>query len=67
MEATLIILEQNNVFIEVDPEDLYEEHVERPYVNMEAQFLDSPLSHQFNNKTCCLNRVRFLSDLLMSK
>jgi len=31
---------------------------------MEAEILEFPLSHQYNNKTCCHNGVKFLSNLL---
>jgi len=35
------------------------------YQLMEAEVLEFLLSHQYNNKTCCHNGVRFLSNLLI--
>jgi hypothetical protein len=34
---------------------------------MEAEILEFLLSHQYNNKTCCHNGVRFLSNLLIER
>jgi hypothetical protein len=46
-EITLFNFYQINVFVEADPEDVMSSVFEGRYIKMEAEVLESPLSHQY--------------------